>query len=143
MFLQTSIYSQCTDMSIGDLDAKNLGYAPSNVYSCNMVTVTAEWDVTSQWPYDADFHMSTLIVTLPSQFVGTSATSYTITSSDGIVYWDAGSAILTDDLFTVDLAGSIPSSTNISIMIIDMNVDLVGPVAFFEVSQDVVNVEDD
>ena len=124
-----ALYGQCTDPSVGDLNAKNLAYSPSNLFACSKVTVTAEWDVESQWPYDADFHFSTLIVSLPSEFVGTSAENYTVTASDGMIYWDVSSITLTNDEFQVGLQGQIPSGTNISIVINKMDIDLGG--AFF------------
>ena len=138
--LQTSMHSQCTDETIGDLDAKNLAYSPSDIYSCSKVTVTAEWDVTSQWAYDADFHISKFIVSLPNEFVGTSAASYTITASDGFVYWDSTSVSLLEDEFQVDLTGLIPTGTNLSIMIIDMDVALAGAFALINLSQSISTV---
>ena len=139
MMMQTSLHSQCTDTSVGNLDAKNLRYSPSDIYSCSKVTVTAEWDVESQWSYDANFHLSKLIVSLPNEFVGTSG-SYTITSSDGEVYWDPSSASLLDAEFQVNLRGLIPAATNLSIVIKDMDVDLNGAFALFNVSQSISTV---
>jgi hypothetical protein len=140
MFLQTVNYSQCTEETVGDLDAKNLAYSPSAIYSCSTVTVTAEWDVTSQWAYDADFHLSKFIISLPNEFVGTSAKSYSITASDEGVYWDLSTASLEEDEFQIDLVGLIPTGTNISIMIEDMNVEFVGPFTLFNVSQSISTV---
>ncbi|WP_236975132.1 T9SS type A sorting domain-containing protein [Membranihabitans maritimus] len=139
IFFQSDLKAQCT---VGDLNAQNLGYSPSTLYSCRQVTVTAEWLLQGQIDFDSDFHQSTLIVSLPSEFLGTTG-NLAVTATNGNTYWNAGNISFENHEVQVPLEGIIPEGITISIVISDMDMVTTDPFATVNITQSVSNVVSD